>query len=85
MVVQRTPASRGSSRPLHTGNDENGERESKATGSCDADADLVHPGRILIGIQVPEADRVALRDFTAALGYPDVDDTESPIFRLLLR
>jgi len=42
-------------------------------------------GRILIGIQVPEADRAALRDFTAALGYPCVDETENPIYRLFLR
>jgi len=42
-------------------------------------------GRILIGIQVPEADRLALRDFTAALDYPYVDETENPIYRLFLR
>ncbi len=42
-------------------------------------------GRILIGIQVPDADRAALRDFTAALGYPCVDETENPIYRLFLR
>jgi threonine dehydratase len=42
-------------------------------------------GRILIGIQVPEADRAALRDFTATLGYPCVDETENPIYQRFLR
>jgi threonine dehydratase len=42
-------------------------------------------GRILIGIQVPDSDQAALRDFTAALGYPCVDETENPVYRLFLR
>jgi len=42
-------------------------------------------GRILVGIQVPEGDRDAFGRFTEALGYPYVDETDSPAYRLFLR
>lgn len=40
-------------------------------------------GRILVGIQVPDA--AAFRAFADALGYPWVDETENPVYRLFLR
>ena len=42
-------------------------------------------GRILVGIQVPQAEEPALRDFLAALDYPCVDETDNPAYRLFLR
>jgi len=42
-------------------------------------------GRILVGIQVPPAERVLFQQFLAALGYPYRDDSEHPAYRLLLR
>jgi threonine dehydratase len=36
----------------------------------------------LVGIQVPDA--AAFREFADALGYPWVDETENPIYRLFL-
>ena len=42
-------------------------------------------GRILVGIQVPRGDRRALREFLDALGYPYVDETDNPVYRLFLR
>jgi len=42
-------------------------------------------GRILVGIQVPKGDRKALREFLDALGYPFVDETDNPVYRLFLR
>ena len=42
-------------------------------------------GRILVGLQVPKADKAALRDFLAALGYPFEDETSNPVYRLFLR
>jgi threonine dehydratase len=42
-------------------------------------------GRILVGIQVPRADRKALRGFLDELGYPFVDETDNPVYRLFLR
>ncbi|GAB2538258.1 threonine ammonia-lyase, biosynthetic [Rhodanobacter koreensis] len=41
-------------------------------------------GRILVGIQVPDAEQALLRRFLAALGYPYVDESEHPAYRLLL-
>ena len=40
-------------------------------------------GRILVGIQVPDA--AAFREFADTLGYPWVDETENPVYRLFLR
>ena len=42
-------------------------------------------GRILVGIQVPRSDRKALREFLDTLGYPFVDETSNPAYRLFLR
>ncbi|AWM39643.1 L-threonine dehydratase biosynthetic IlvA [Gemmata obscuriglobus] len=40
-------------------------------------------GRILVGVQVPDA--TAFRAFADTLGYPWVDETENPVYRLFLR
>ena len=42
-------------------------------------------GRILVGLQVPKADKTALRDFLATLGYPFEDETGNPVYQLFLR
>jgi threonine dehydratase len=42
-------------------------------------------GRILVGIQVPRSDRKALREFLDTLGYPFIDETDNPVYRLFLR
>ena len=42
-------------------------------------------GRILVGLQVPEADNAAFQEFLATLGYPYVDETNNPVYRLFLR
>ncbi|MBK7613333.1 MAG: threonine ammonia-lyase, biosynthetic [Burkholderiales bacterium] len=42
-------------------------------------------GRILVGIQVPKADKKAFKDFLASLAYPCVDETDNPVYRLFLR
>jgi threonine dehydratase len=42
-------------------------------------------GRILVGLQVPAADRPALRRFLVQLGYPFDDETANPAYRLFLR
>ena len=42
-------------------------------------------GRILVGIQVPHADRQSFRDFIATLAYPCEDETDNPVYRLFLR
>jgi threonine dehydratase len=41
-------------------------------------------GRVLVGIQVPPRDKAAFRGFLAKLGYPHVDETRNPAFRLFL-
>ncbi len=41
-------------------------------------------GRILVGIQVPDAEQPLFQHFLAALGYPHVDESEHPAYRLLL-
>ena len=41
-------------------------------------------GRILVGIQVPEAEQPLFQHFLAALGYPHVDESGHPAYRLLL-
>jgi threonine dehydratase len=41
-------------------------------------------GRILVGLQVPAGDARALRDFLSALGYPCVDESANPVYRLFL-
>jgi threonine dehydratase len=42
-------------------------------------------GRILVGIQVPKADKKAFKDFLQTLAYPCVDETDNPAYRLFLR
>jgi threonine dehydratase len=42
-------------------------------------------GRILIGVQVPRAERQVFREFIDNLAYPCEDETENPVYRLFLR
>ncbi|MFT3813886.1 MAG: threonine ammonia-lyase, biosynthetic [Acidovorax sp.] len=42
-------------------------------------------GRILVGIQVPAEDDAAFNAFLQRLGYPYVDETQNPAYRLFLR
>ncbi|MEY2891239.1 MAG: hypothetical protein RJA98_1147 [Pseudomonadota bacterium] len=42
-------------------------------------------GRILVGIQVPKADKKAFKLFIESLAYPCVDETDNPVYRLFLR
>jgi threonine dehydratase len=41
-------------------------------------------GRVLVGMQVPASDDAALRQFLAELGYPWVEETDNPAYRLFL-
>ncbi len=41
-------------------------------------------GRILVGIQVPQADKAAFRKFLRGLAYPCQDETGNPAYRLFL-
>jgi threonine dehydratase len=40
--------------------------------------------RVLVGLQVPPSDKKALREFLASIGYPHVDETRHPAYRLFL-
>lgn len=42
-------------------------------------------GRILVGLQVPKSDHKAFKAFLDALGYPHVEETDNPIYRLFLQ
>ncbi|TDM09807.1 MAG: threonine ammonia-lyase, biosynthetic [Ideonella sp. MAG2] len=42
-------------------------------------------GRILVGLQVPKSDKKALNAFLDGLGYPYVDETDNPVYRMFLR
>jgi threonine dehydratase len=42
-------------------------------------------GRILVGLQVPKADNKAFKTFLDTLGYPHVEETENPVYRLFLQ
>lgn len=42
-------------------------------------------GRILVGLQVPRADNAAFKQFLQALGYPCVEETDNPAYRLFLK
>ena len=42
-------------------------------------------GRILVGLQVPPADKRALREFLDTLAYPCVDESDNPVYKLFLR
>ena len=42
-------------------------------------------GRVLVGIQVPKSEMRQFRQFLDSLGYPCVDETRNPAYRLFLR
>ncbi len=42
-------------------------------------------GRILVGLQVPETDHKAFDTFLQALGYPFVEETSNPVYRMFLQ
>jgi threonine dehydratase len=42
-------------------------------------------GRILVGLQVPPEDAQAFQGFLDELGYPYVEETSNPVYRLFLR
>ena len=42
-------------------------------------------GRILVGLQVPKSDNKAFKDFLGTLGYPHVEETDNPVYRLFLQ
>jgi threonine dehydratase len=42
-------------------------------------------GRILVGLQVPRAENAAFKEFLDTLGYPHVEETANPVYRLFLR
>jgi threonine dehydratase len=42
-------------------------------------------GRILVGLQVPKADDKAFAKFLATLGYPHVEETTNPVYRMFLQ
>jgi threonine dehydratase len=42
-------------------------------------------GRILVGLQVPEADNTAFAEFLATLGYPWVEETANPAYKMFLQ
>ena len=42
-------------------------------------------GRILVGLQVPKADNKAFKAFLDALGYPHIDESANPVYRLFLQ
>ena len=42
-------------------------------------------GRILVGLQVPKNDNAAFKSFLATLGYPHVEETDNPVYKLFLK
>ena len=42
-------------------------------------------GRILVGLQVPRSDDKAFKEFLDTLGYPYVEETGNPVYRLFLQ
>jgi threonine dehydratase len=42
-------------------------------------------GRILVGLQVPKGDNKAFQDFLETMGYPYVEETDNPVYRLFLQ
>lgn len=42
-------------------------------------------GRILVGLQVPAADNQAFAQFLETLGYPYVEETANPVYRMFLQ
>lgn len=41
-------------------------------------------GRVLVGMQVPPADRARLTERLASLGYPYENETANPVYRMFL-
>jgi threonine dehydratase len=41
-------------------------------------------GRVLVGMQVPPPDKAAFREFLDRLGYPSVEETSNPAYRMFL-
>jgi threonine dehydratase len=41
-------------------------------------------GRVLVGMQVPKSEMEEFRRFLGTLGYPFVDETRNPAYRLFL-
>jgi threonine dehydratase len=42
-------------------------------------------GRILVGLQVPKTDNKAFAIFLRTLGYPYVEETDNPVYRMFLQ
>ncbi|MBP7309178.1 MAG: threonine ammonia-lyase, biosynthetic, partial [Polaromonas sp.] len=42
-------------------------------------------GRILVGLQVPAKDDKAFTTFLKTLGYPCVEETNNPVYKLFLK
>ena len=42
-------------------------------------------GRILVGLQVPKADNKAFAKFLDTLGYPYIEETDNPVYRMFLQ
>ena len=42
-------------------------------------------GRILVGLQVPKTDNKAFATFLRTLGYPYVEETDNPVYRMFLQ
>ena len=42
-------------------------------------------GRILVGLQVPKADDKAFKTFLDTVGYPHIEETDNPVYRLFLQ
>jgi len=42
-------------------------------------------GKILVGLQVPKTEQKAFAQFLTTLGYPHVDETLNPAYRMYLR
>jgi threonine dehydratase len=41
-------------------------------------------GRVLVGMQVPPSDKAAFHEFLGRLGYPSVEETANPAYRMFL-
>ena len=41
-------------------------------------------GQVLVGVQVPKAERKAFQRFVNEVGYPYTDETENPAYHLFL-
>ncbi len=42
-------------------------------------------GRILVGLQVPPQDGLAFDEFLSTLGYPFIEESDNPVYRLFLK